>query len=88
MREFIKASLQTIMTLAFQINAETERAAFVNYSGHVDSLSIQIAESKKEFDNILFTKQIYLKDFLSEKQLRDELMGIIKTLGEFKTKNI
>jgi hypothetical protein len=85
MKNFIKVSLETIMQLCYEINADTERAAFVNYSGHVDSLSVQITKSKKEYENVLYTINIYLKDFLPEKQLRDELMGIIKTLQTYKS---
>ena len=37
------------MFLAYMINKETDWCVFLDYSGHVDSISIEIARSKEDY---------------------------------------
>ena len=52
----------TIMGLIYNINETMEYSAFINFSGHVNSLSIQVAESKENYDNLIFNKYIYIEN--------------------------
>ena len=47
-----------IMHLAYLVNASTDYCVFIHFSGHVNQLEIQIAESKK-----LYTHAVLQTDF-------------------------
>ncbi len=40
-----------IMHLAYLVNQRTDYCVFINFSGHVNSLHVTIAESKKRYDH-------------------------------------
>lgn len=40
-----------IMRLAYLVNQNTDYCVFINFSGHVNSLHVTIAESKKRYDH-------------------------------------
>lgn len=42
--------LGEIMSLAYLVNANTEYCVFVRYSGHIESLSVDICQGKSEDD--------------------------------------
>lgn len=51
-----------LMQLALKIESETDKCVFINYSGHVDSIEVRIAESKKNYNNWLYDSRIYFDE--------------------------
>jgi len=45
------------MRLAYLVNQNTDYCVFINFSGHVNRLSITIAESKKLYDHDVLTSE-------------------------------
>lgn len=57
--------LSQLFEVAARINLETERACFVDMSGHVDKISIRVNNSKTDFLKQLTKHEIYYKcDYL------------------------
>ena len=48
-----------IMGLAYLVQRETEYAVFIDYSGHVDRLEIEIVESADRYQNKLSSASFY-----------------------------
>ncbi len=52
-----KELILEIVNLCLLINAETDFAAFFGISGHVDTISVSVCESKEIYKNILIDFQ-------------------------------
>lgn len=55
----INSLLAEVNNLAIKVQEVTDHAVFIRFSGHVDQLEIEIAESKENYSNKLVTYQIY-----------------------------
>ena len=69
-----------IMYLSALVNANTELCVFVRYSGHVDVLDVDIAESKENFKSRIFEADSRLdskKGMESLERVRGELISIL-----------
>lgn len=62
-------TISKFMSLAVQVNTQTKYCVFLNIQGHVDWIDFKIAESKKSYNNELFSVK-YLS--LSKKDTRFE----------------
>lgn len=51
-----------IVLLAMQVQEKTSHAVFVRFSGHVDSMNIEIAQSKENYSNKLAESNFYTKE--------------------------
>ena len=72
-----------IMFLAYAVHEQTEYCVFINFSGHVDSLEIQICPSKDEYQTKIASTHFYTKKYHNEdngwlKSKRDHLLQILK----------
>lgn len=88
----MKEKLQEILNLVLRINSETERAAFFDYSGHVNCVCISIREGKegqtKDEDGYRVDKyciKLFEASMIkcSEENIEKEYMNIIKGLNVF-----
>ena len=50
-----------IMMLGFAVDRHTPYCVFVDYSGHVESLSIEIRESAKNYTKEISTSEMYIE---------------------------
>ncbi|MCU4900763.1 hypothetical protein OB975_25255 [Bacillus cereus] len=68
-----------IVSLALRVNTETEYCVFVDLSGHVGSVSVDISSSKKDYQ-----EKIFYSDFMHYNELDssedDKLRNVIYQL--------
>lgn len=80
--------LQELIGLAMKVHAETEYCVFINFSGHVDSISISVRKSKKNYSDTVVEGEFYFQGSLSTyaeeryRNMRNALLEILET-GEF-----
>lgn len=74
------ALIAEIMFLGYMVNSHTTYCVFVDFSGHVDSMSVEIAKSKN-----LFNEKIASTDFYT-KYADDEHPWKVTTLDVLKAK--
>lgn len=48
-----------MLHLAYLVQAETDYCVFIRYSGHVNNLEIEIAESKERWQNKILQADVY-----------------------------
>ncbi len=82
--ERIKLILE-IMALAYLVNEHTEYCIFIRYSGHVDSLDIQITENKERYNTTVCESEFKthfhnLYDF--KKETEDNYLAWLKAKKE------
>ena len=70
---------EEILELALRINRETEYAAFFDFSGHVDHMSVWLGKEKEE----CFNDWLYRETFYSEHDSENRLDDIINELKGF-----
>ena len=64
--------LTDIFGLAMKIQDNTEYGVFVDYSGHVDKISVRVVESKKEYLKSLESFEAYADGYLENlEEVRD-----------------
>lgn len=51
-----------LMALAYRVNQETDRAVFVQFSGHVNKIHLFVSESKEKYGNWIFDESVYVED--------------------------
>ncbi len=74
-----------IMALAYAVDRLTDYAVFVDYSGHIEQLSVKIVESKDSWQTEIASTKFYIngkcktnyEGWLNAK--RDHLMHIVET---------
>ena len=49
-----------VMALAFAVDRMTDYAVFIDYSGHVESLTVKIVESKARWQNEIASTEFYI----------------------------
>lgn len=69
-----------LMALALRINTETSVAVFVNFSGHVDQLEVEICKSKQAYFTDIAKMVIRLDD--TALQNADRIQTAIDLLNE------
>lgn len=76
--------VREILTLAIDITNNTEADVFVDYSGHINGLSVRVFLKgwKPEYDKYDFNKILYL-----DRDNVNELQEIIDYLKEIKEEN-
>lgn len=55
------ALIAEVMFLSYWVNTTTEYCVFADFSGHVDSFSIEIAKSKNDYLNKIASTAFYTK---------------------------
>ena len=72
-----------IMRLGVEISKNTKTDVFVEYSGHVDLLSVRIYEDGWEKDKEHYSKDIYLNiaDYRTEEDITETLEEIYAELA-------
>ena len=66
--------LMDILGLAMKIQDNTEYGVFLDYSGHVDEITVRVAESKKEYLKILKRFGTYADGDLERlEEMRDDI---------------
>ena len=80
-----RKKVQEITKVCNDINDKTKYCAFYQYSGHVESFSVRIAESKNNFTNIVYEyPDLYFDKRLSSSKIFDhEVSIILSKLKEF-----
>jgi len=70
------------MALAHMVNQYTNYCVFIHYSGHVQSLEIVIAQSKKEFSERVLQTEFYTiyKEFADKGNSEAEILAKIEIL--------
>jgi len=71
--------LSQIVMLAMKMQEESDHAVFLRLSGHVDSMNIDIAQSKTDYNEIIASANFYV----GEKSDMDRLLKVRTTLEEF-----
>lgn len=64
-----------IMGLAYLVQSNTDHAVFIDYSGHVDQLSIKIVESPDRWNEEIASSQFYTQ---RREKFGHEAMGGLK----------
>ncbi len=83
-----KELILKIMERALEINSRERNTIFINYYGHVDSISIQIHTNGWEKDKDPdYSKDIYIEGRLY-KQNKDELQEVLNKLDKIKELSI
>ena len=71
--------MKTIFGLIMRINAETEFAAFINISGHVNSLRVFIGKNKeKGYNEWIYNAEFYYSGELESEDIK--VKGIVNNL--------
>ena len=70
---------QEVLRVGILVNEHTERAVFIDFSGHVKWITVDISESKTCFTEKVYQRRIFLKDARLAEKL---LMGAISRLNE------
>ena len=66
--------LMDILGLAMKIQDNTEHGVFLDYSGHVDEITVRVAESKIEYWKILKRFETYADGDLERlEEMRDDI---------------
>ena len=66
--------LTDIFGLAMKIQDNTEHGVFLDYSGHVDEITVRVAESKKEYLETLKRFETYADGDLEHlEEMRDDI---------------
>lgn len=75
-----------IMSLALEINQTNQHCVYVIYHGHVDLISVSVAKSKRDFNDILYSEEVQLApyDFYNEEQIKDFERRLIPALNQVK----
>jgi len=75
-----------IMAMAYAVDRQTNYAVFIDYSGHVESLTVEITESKTRYTEKLATTEFYVTGKYEStdnlgwlKAKRDQLKHIVDT---------
>lgn len=74
--------MQEVIFLAMQVQEQTDYCVFVNFSGHVKSLDIDICKSKKDYEKGIAKTHIYLNHEGSIDRLKEvkaTLLGFLET---------
>lgn len=71
-----------VMALAHMVNQYTQYCVFIRYSGHVQSIEIDIARSKKQFSEIVLQTEFYTiyRDYAGAGNSEPEIMAKIEIL--------
>jgi hypothetical protein len=72
--------ISEIMQLAMAINFQTDYCVFVDFSGHVDELSIRIVESKENYKERVCASSTYLNREYTMQRLEDMKIKLIEIL--------
>lgn len=73
--------MKTIFDLIMRINAETEFAAFISISGHVNILKVFIGKNKEEgYNEWIYNVEFYYTGELEADDM--EVKGIVNNLKE------
>ena len=70
-----------MLELVLRINRETEYAAFFDFQGHVDCITVSIGKGKNEEKE--YNNRIYRKTFYARLDAEKTLNNIINELKEF-----
>jgi hypothetical protein len=62
--------LTELISGLMEIQSETDYCAFFRYSGHVDSITLHITESKRRYQDTIFERCMYLDRPESAENLR------------------
>lgn len=66
--------LMDILGLAMKIQDNTEHGVFLDYSGHVDEITVTVAESKKEYLKKIKRFETYADGSLERlEEMRDDI---------------
>ena len=72
--------ISEIMGLAFAIDSKTDHCVFIRYYGHVSSLELDVAESKRQYQVLLIEEDFYIDSACTPKlnRLKAKLAKILK----------
>ena len=77
----MKEKMKEILDLLIKINEETEFAAFMQLSGHVNSLRVFIGKNKEEgYNEWIYNAEFYYSGELASDDMR--VKGIVNNLKE------
>lgn len=79
----VQELLNQIFELGIRINRETDLACWVDVSGHVNTIEVSVASSKKSFLNILTKHHLsYYKDYLEDNGLAEFVQDAKTTIDD------
>lgn len=68
-----------IQALSYMVNAFTNYCVFVNFSGHVNSIQVRIAESKENYHENLANTDLYLESKYQKPEVTIERLNTLKS---------
>ena len=71
--------LAEIIAFGILINQHTDYCVFVRYSGHVDSINVELCESKRKFNTKIFEDEISTAFSKYYQKDKEDVLNIIKT---------
>lgn len=81
-----KEFIRQIQDVCLNINQYTEHSAFYNFSGHVNSFSISVAKDKENFNERIYSSELYM-NALDEEEIHNRLRGLLSNLQEIENGN-
>ena len=72
--------MQEVIFLAMQVQEQTDYCVFINFSGHVNCIEIEICKSKKDYEKNVAKSYIRLNDEWSIERLKEVKATLLEIL--------
>lgn len=81
-----KELIRQVQDVCLNINQYTEHSAFYHFSGHVNGISISVAKDKENFNERIYSSELYMNT-LDEEEIHNKLRGLLSDLQEIENGN-